>query len=115
AMLARPAVSQIQNARGTFSGTYGGGMMRGASTNGGLLSGTIEAKDATSLTLNTRDGSSHVVLITPATNVSKSVSGATSDITVGSTVTVSGTANSDGSVSATLVQLRPTTPKTPAQ
>ena len=103
--------AQTQNTRGNFAGATGGtGMMRGAS--GGFLTGTVAAKDSGSITLNTRDGSSHVVLINPATSVSKSVSGAVSDVSVGSTIIVSGTTNSDGSVSATLIQLRPTPPAT---
>lgn len=80
----------------------------GGSRNGaGFLAGTVVSKDAGSLTLNTRDGSSHVVLITPDTTVSKSVQGALTDVTAGATVLVSGTTNSDGSVSANLIQLRP--------
>jgi len=100
-----------QTARGNFTGTNGGtygSMMRGAG-GGGLLSGTVAAKDSGSITVNTRDGSSHVVLITPATTVSKSVTGALSDVSTGSTIIVSGTTNSDGSVSASLIQLRPAT------
>jgi len=113
-MFARPAAGLAQGARSGFAaGNYAGGMMRGGAANGGLLSGTVEAKSATSLTLNTRDGSSHVVLITPATSVSKSVSGTVGDVAVGTTVIVSGTTNSDGSVSATLLQLRPAAPTTP--
>ena len=84
---------------GSFPMGGRGGMM------GGLLTGTVAAKDATSITINTRDGSSHVVLLTSGTTVSRSVSGSESDISVGSTVLVTGTANSDGSISATLVQL----------
>ncbi|MDE1919143.1 MAG: hypothetical protein KGH56_00390 [Patescibacteria group bacterium] len=96
------------NARGTFAG----GMRGGA---GGFLSGTVAAKDSESITLDTRDGSSHVVLLTPATSVLKSVSGTENDISIGSTVIVSGTTNGDGSVSANLIQLRPATPPAPGQ
>lgn len=101
----RPA-APAQNAQGGFAGTRGGGM-RGGGAGGGFLSGTVAAKDAASITINTRDGNSRVVLVTPATNVSKSVGGAISDVSVGSSVTVSGTANGDGSLSASLIQLRP--------
>ncbi len=73
----------------------------------GLLTGTVAAKDANSITLNTRDGSSHVVLFTPDTSISKSVNGTLDDISTGSNVIISGTTNSNGSVSATLIQLRP--------
>ncbi|MBU6214539.1 hypothetical protein KGM48_01720 [Patescibacteria group bacterium] len=87
-------------------GTYNG--MRGGMNGGGFLSGTVAAKDSGSITLDTRDGSSHIIILTPATVVSKSVSGALTDVTVGSTAMVSGTTNSDGSVSANIIQLRPT-------
>ncbi len=102
-MLNRPAAPQFT--RGNFAA---GGMMRGGGANGGFLSGTVVSKNATTMTLNTRDGSSHVVFITPDTTVSKSVDGTMSDVPVGGTVIVSGTTNSDGSVSANLIQLRPT-------
>ncbi len=107
---ASPA-AQAPGARGTFAaGAYGGA--RGGMS-GGLLNGTVAAKDASSITLNTRDGSSHVVLLTPDTSISKSVGGTIADVATGSNVVVSGTTNSDGSVSATLIQLRPA-PPTPA-
>jgi hypothetical protein len=107
--------SPAQNTPGTFAGRTGGtGTRGGAAAGGGFLTGTVATKDSGSITLNTRDGSSHVVLITPATTVSKSVTGSVSDVAVGATIIVSGTTNSDGSVSATLIQLRPTAP-TPAQ
>ena len=102
-----PPATNPQGSRGSFGGA---GNMRGGSNGSGLLSGTVATKDAGSITVNTRDGSSHVVLITPATIVSKSVTGATSDVLIGTTVIVSGTANTDGSVAATLIQLRPTPP-----
>jgi hypothetical protein len=89
----------------------GVGFSRGASSGrtmgGGFLSGTVAKQDSGSITVNTRDGSSHVVLLTPDTTVSKSVNGALTDIATGSEVIVSGTTNSDGSVSASLIQLRP--------
>ncbi|MFZ1075082.1 MAG: hypothetical protein WAN50_01780 [Minisyncoccia bacterium] len=100
------------SARGSFAGTGGSGFAgaRGGAAGGGFLSGTVSAADSGSITLNTRDGSSHVVLVTPATTVSKSVSGALSDVSVGSNVLITGTTNSDGSVTAAVIQLRPATP-----
>jgi hypothetical protein len=102
---AHPAVAS-QTAR---SGGFAGGMRTGGA-GGGFLTGTVAAKDAGSITLNTKDGSSHVVLVTPNTTVSKSVNGTLTDVATGSTIIVSGTTNSDGSVSASLIQMRPTTP-----
>jgi len=98
------------NAPGGF--TRGAGMRSGNMASGGFLSGTVATLSSGSLTLNTRDGSSHVVILTPATTVSKSVSGALTDVSVGATVMVQGATNSDGSVSASVIQLRPTPPAT---
>ena len=110
--LAAPAKSTT--ARGSFAAGAGGFTRTGGNTAaGGFLTGTVAATDSGSITLNTRDGSSHVVLVTPDTSVSKSVSGTLADVAVGSTVIVSGTTNSDGSVSATLVQIRPAMPNAP--
>lgn len=87
------------------------GFSRGANDartmGGGFLAGTVAKQDSGSITVNTRDGSSHVILLTPDTTVSKSVNGTLKDIATGSDVIVSGTTNSDGSVSASLIQLRP--------
>ncbi|MGD0328309.1 MAG: hypothetical protein ABSB00_01185 [Minisyncoccia bacterium] len=113
--LLHPATA-TQTARGNFTGT--GNFARtgaGGTAGAGLLSGTVATKDSGSITLDTRDGSSHVVLVTPDTTISKSVSGTEDDVTVGSTVIVSGTTNSDGSVSASSVQLRPTAPPATVQ
>jgi hypothetical protein len=103
-----------QTARGNFSGMMGGAA-RGGAAGAGLISGTVATEDSGSITVNTRDGSSHVVLVTPNTTVSKSVSGSESDVTVGATVIVSGTTNSDGSVSASSIQLRPSAPPATVQ
>ena len=99
-----------QNMQGNFSAIKGGdmsGVRAGGAWNGGMLSGTVATKDSGSITINTKDGSSHIVLITPATSFLKSVSGAQSDVSVDSTVIVSGMTNSDGSVTAQSVQIRP--------
>jgi hypothetical protein len=91
----------------TQSGAFNRGALMTRGGGGNFLSGTIAKQDSGSITINTRDGSSHLVLLTPATTVSKSTTGTVSDLSVGKDVIVSGTTNSDGSVSATLVQLRP--------
>ncbi|MBU6323159.1 hypothetical protein KGQ55_00540 [Patescibacteria group bacterium] len=79
----------------------------GAQAGGGFVSGTVAQASATSITVNTRDGNSHVVLMSPSTTVAKSVTGSLSDLSAGSDVIVSGTTNSDGSITATLIQIRP--------
>ncbi|NNM83802.1 hypothetical protein HKL94_01100 [Candidatus Parcubacteria bacterium] len=112
--LVHPVSVAPQASGQTFAkgGSPYGGMMRGGNAGGEALSGTVVVKDSGSITLSTRDGSSHVILLTPTTRVSKNTPGALTDISVGSTITVFGSSNSDGSISASTIQLRPA-PSTP--
>ena len=99
------------NGMGNFSGSPTGttkGMNR--SSMSGLLTGTVASKDSGSITIDTKDGSSRIILVTPNTSVSKSVNGSQTDVSIGATVMISGTTNGDGSVSASVIQLRPATP-----
>lgn len=96
--------------RGQFSaqfanGQFGGG--RGARTGGGITAGQILSKDATSITIKMQDGSTKIVLLGSSTEVMKQASGTTDDLAVGTNVAVTGSANSDGSVTAQTVQIRP--------
>ncbi len=90
-------------ARRAFAGAGGA---RGAA-GGGATAGTVLSVDNQGLTLQLRDGSSKVVFVTPSTTVQKMVDGAVGDILPQSNVTVMGATNSDGSVTATAVQIRP--------
>lgn len=117
------SATSLASRQGAFTQNGGrGGMRGGAGLGGGVVTGTVLSKDATSLTIELRapnsgakagttttGGGSKIVLIAPSTQVDKTVSGAVTDVAVGSQVTVIGTTNTDGSVSATSIQLRPTT------
>lgn len=92
--------------RGAPAGFTGGTGAFARRAGNGMLAGTVLAKDANSITLDSRDGSSHVVLMTPSTVFSKSVSGSLADVRVGSSVLITGTANPDGSTLAQSVTLR---------
>lgn len=91
------------------------GLSGGAGGFGGRggLSGDVVSKDASSMTIKTSDGSTHVVYYTNATTVNKTMAGSLSDVTTGETISVTGSRNSDGSTSATAIQIRPA-PTTPA-
>lgn len=72
---------------------------------GGGASGTIGSVSADQMTITTQAGGSRIVLLTPTTTVTQvtAATKAVTDLTSGETVTVVGTANPDGSVTATRV------------
>lgn len=80
-------------------------------TNGdSFTSGEILSKDDKSITIKLPDGGSKIVFISDSTQVTKSATGALSDLTVGVQISANGTANTDGSVNAATVQIRPNLP-----
>ena len=72
---------------------------------GGGASGTVGTVSANQMTITTAAGAQRIVLLTPSTTVTEitSTTKAVTDIASGTTVTVVGTANPDGSVTATNV------------
>jgi len=110
---------QQTNARAAFAGGAGvtGGFQRyaggigsrgtGAGMRGGAVNGTILSMDSSSITVKLADGSTKIVLLSGSTTYSNTASATQSDLKTGSTVAVFGTPNSDGSVTATNVQMNP--------
>ncbi len=111
---------------GQFAGRTGAAMQggyAGARTGGtraggmGAAFGSILSKDADSITLqlggpdtagtNGSNTGSRIVFINDRTQVGKFTTGSMNDLAPGTTVMVSGTPNSDGSITATQIQIRP--------
>jgi hypothetical protein len=110
------AVANATAAKATATGTneFGGGQFfpgasgRPRGGNGGAFgggaAGTIGSVSPDQMTITTQNGS-RIVLLTPTTTVTEvtSATKAISDLTSGQTVTVIGTPNPDGSVTATRI------------
>lgn len=99
--------SRAQLGTGAANGAGGVRIARGAG-GGGFTQGTVIAKDDKSITVKIQTGGSKIVLMSATTPLMKTVSGSSSDVTIGTEVIVSGTSNSDGSITAQSVQIRPT-------
>ncbi|MEJ0054148.1 MAG: DUF5666 domain-containing protein [bacterium] len=92
---------------GMAPGNFAGGMRGGFAGRSGLVSGTVLSKDAGSITIRMMNGSTRIVLTSASTTVAKSAPGSLADVAAGENVSVSGTANSDGSLTADSLELRP--------
>lgn len=89
-----------------------GAARTGAATGafGGGTSGTVVSVDPESITIGLKAGGSMIVFYGTSTPITLTTSGTVSDITTGSNITVTGTANSDGSLSAQSIRIEPSTP-----
>lgn len=99
---------------GSFAGSNGARFIGRNGQNGGNIGmmrngvfGSILSIDGGSITVKLADGSSKIVLFSTSTTFSNTVSVSQSDLKVGDNVAVVGAVNSDGSVTATNVQINP--------
>lgn len=99
------ASNQTSARTGGYAGTGGGARaLRGG---GGIISGSVIAVDATSMTVKLNDNTGNrIIFFGASTPIMKSVSGIAADLVVGKTVMVTGQPNTDGSINAQSVQIR---------
>lgn len=93
--------------RGTY-GARSGGANRFAGQSGmQAVRGQIVSADSSSITIKLADGSSKIVILPNNVNILQTAKASASDLKNGLKVMVFGTTNTDGSVTASSVQLNP--------
>lgn len=105
--------ASAMNSTYQMNGSYnqrGGGRFGGQTGRSGMgVRGKIISSDNNSITVQSNDGTSTIVVTSGNTMYYKSATAGKSDINNGDTVMVFGQKNSDGSVTAQMVQVNPIT------
>lgn len=101
-----------QSRRRTLGTQFGNGQMAGTGNQVGRtgfrpVAGEIISSDDKSITVKLQDGSSKIVVLADTTEINKAEKVAKEELKVGEKVSVFGTENSDGSVTAQTIQLNP--------
>jgi hypothetical protein len=101
-----------QNPKASFAGFAGTSFQtrvnRTSASGSSFISGNIISKDSSSITLQMPTGQgSKIIFYSDATQIAKTTAGTADDLSTGTSVSLTGTANSDGSITAQSIQIRP--------
>ena len=80
--------------------------MQSKNFRGNMVSGEIISKDDKSLTIKLTSGGSKTIYFSASTTISQMTATPASDLNVGQSIIANGSTNSDGSISAQMIQLR---------
>ena len=98
---------QRQQRMQQMSNTNGGARLRQGFGGQGFVNGQIIAKDDKSVTIQLlNNGGSKIVFYSGSTQVGEFTVGTSNDLEMGKAVSVNGTVNSDGSITAQGIQIR---------
>ncbi len=106
----KSAIGQRFGQMGGPGGTATGINRKAGGQNVGFVNGEILSNDGKTMTVKINTGGSKIVFLSDATEIGKMASGTQSDLTAGQNVMVTGKTNTDGSVTASTVQIRPNVP-----
>lgn len=76
-----------------------------------MIQGQVTEINNQEITVELTDGTTKTILLSGTTRIGKVITGTLDDIVVGSSLAVNGAQNSDGSVSAQMVQIRQQAPQ----
>jgi hypothetical protein len=92
---------------GAFASSTRAGFAGRAAAGGGFVAGQVLSLGSQSFTVQLANGNSEVVFYSSSTSVVQPTVVPVSDLVVGANVMIGGTTNSDGSVTAQTIQIRP--------
>jgi hypothetical protein len=91
------------------------GGIRSGRNGGGFIAGEVISKDDKSITIQLVGGGSKIIFLDANTKISKMVVSSSTDIAIGTQVSITGTVNADGSENAQAVQIRTNAPQSVVQ
>jgi len=103
------SISKLTSPKSGFN-RQGGPMasgQKGQAQGGGRVMGEVQSITDGRITLKTQNNNSQIVITSSTTAYQKMATGSAGDVAVGSQVQITGTKNSDGSTTATSVQIVP--------
>ncbi|PIS08989.1 hypothetical protein COT75_03960 [Candidatus Beckwithbacteria bacterium CG10_big_fil_rev_8_21_14_0_10_34_10] len=87
------------------AGNIPAGLEEQSGRQGGMIRGEIISQDKEGITVKLVDDSSKIILVSKETEINKATKATMDDLTIGEQIMVFGKTNSDGSVSASQIQL----------
>ncbi len=103
--------NQTKNGFGQRMQGFQQGDVKNLRAGGGMTTGEILSKDDKSITIKLSTGGSKIIFFSDATTIGKFTNGNYGDLAIGESVTVNGATNTDGSITAQTIQIRPITDK----